>query len=108
MEMRQRKYSYRETSRFMAERCGLVISHNAVRNFINRHCHEIPEAVQGPEFDRQRARGSNAAGANLPEMRDDEAVRARIVALKRRSQLRPTAGPDFRFDPAQPLRLPDE
>ncbi len=111
MEMRKRRYSYREISRFLGERCGVGISHNAVRNFINRHCFELAKAEPAQVSNRQRSPDSNAVHTDLPEALAAErpqAVRERIDALKRRSQARENPGPGFRFDPAQPLRLPDD
>jgi len=110
-EMRRRKYSYREISRFMAERCGVVICHNAVRNFINRHVSEIAATLQLDESGRQCAASRDAAGDILPQTRQSEqaqAVHERIAALKRRSRAGPVAEPGFHFDPAQPLQLPDD
>jgi hypothetical protein len=109
VEMRNRQYSYRDISRFLGERCGVQISHNAVRNFLNRHCSELPEPSPAAP-DRQNIREAPLIGPKPAEPRSGEqpqAVRDRIAALKRRSQ--PTSdATSFRFDPAQPLTLPDE
>ena len=42
MEMRRRKYSYREISRLLTERCGFQISHSTIHDFVKRHCPELP------------------------------------------------------------------
>ena len=110
IEMRRRQYSYREIARFMAKRCGLGISHNAVRNFVNRHCPEIVDTV-APESYGQCVSSPTTPPTKLREGRESEqpqAVRDRIDALKRRPQLGATDGTSFQFDPAQPLRLLDE
>jgi len=94
----------------MAKRCGLGISHNAVRNFINRHCPEIVDTV-APESYGQCVSSPTTPPTELREGRESEqpqAVRDRIDALKRRPQLGATDGTSFQFDPAQPLRLLDE
>ena len=111
LEMRNRQYPYRAISRFLAERCGVHISHNAVRNFLNRRCSDMPASSAPAPPDRQSASEPHAIEPEWLESRTREqqqAVRHRIATLKRRS--RPTADADtsFRFDPAQPLTLPDE
>ena len=111
VEMRNRQYSYRDISRFLAERCGVQISHNAVRNFLNRHCYVLPEPSPPVVLDRRCAGEGPVVDASPPEPRTGEqlqAVRDRITALKRRSQPTSDAGTSFRFDPAKPLTLPDE
>jgi hypothetical protein len=111
VEMRRRQYSYREISRFLVDRCGVEVSHNSVRNFLNRQCSESPEPSPPDAPDSRRAGASRAIESESPEPRTGEqpqAVRDRIAALKRRSQSASSAGTGFRFDPAQPLRLPDK
>ena len=104
LEMRQRGYSYRETARLLADRCGVKISHAAVHNFVTRHARTLvaeppqtrPEITMGP---RGKASGANSG----------EEVCDRIAALKRRATTSAaTDEPDFRFDPDQPLRFDDE
>ena len=41
LEVRQRGYSYRETARLLADRCGVKISHAAVHNFVTRHARTL-------------------------------------------------------------------
>lgn len=111
VEMRNRQYSYRDISRFLAERCGLQISHNAVRNFLNQHGSELPEPSPPAAPDRQGASEPSSIQREPPEPRKVEqpqAVRDRITALKQRSQPKSDTSTSFRFDPAQPLTLPDE
>jgi hypothetical protein len=111
VEMRNRQYSYRDISRFLAERCGVQISHNEVRNFLNRHCSGLPEPSPPAVPDRRSAGEPSSIRAEPPEPRRGEqpqAVRDRIAALKRRSHPTSDVGTSFRFDPAQPLTLPDE
>lgn len=113
LEMRNRQYPYRDISRFLAERCGVEISHNAVRNYLTRRCSDLPgpsTPAQAPP-DRQSASEPRAIVPESLESRTREqqqAVRDRIAALKHRSQPTPDADTSFRFDPAQPLTLPDE
>jgi hypothetical protein len=111
VEMRNRQYSYRDISRFLAERCGVKISHNAVRNFHNRRGSELPETVAPAPRDRQSTGEAPVIEPKSPGPRTGEqpqAVRDRIAALKRRSQPTSGAGTSFRFDPSQPLTLPNE
>ena len=104
LEMRRRGYSYRETARLLADRCGVKISHAAVHNFVTRHARTLAsEPRQTPPEIRTGQRGE-ARGANS---RED--VRDRIAALKRRATTSAAMEElDFRFDPDQPLRFDDE
>ncbi len=111
-EMRRREYSYREISRFLAERCAVEISHNAVRNFLKRNCPELLDTPPAPAFGGQcppktiTTPTDGAKSRSAPQQ--SQAVRERIAALKRRPPLDTADGPAFRFDPDQPLRLGDE
>jgi hypothetical protein len=109
LEMRRRRYSYREISRFLLARVGLRISHNAVRNFVNRICDRPPEIVQA-RGSEQRATPNQTGGAEIVAEAPEhmQAVRERIATLKRQPQSEQSDGPVYRFDAAKPLRLPDE
>lgn len=106
LEMRRRGYSYRETARLLADRCGLRISHAAVHNFVRRHARALakePAQDRPPIGMRQPRSESDVSPGELPN------VRARIAALKRR--VAPSGCSDeagFHFDPNQPLRLDDD
>lgn len=109
MEMRRRQYSYRDISRFLIERCGVAISHNAVRNFINRHWVGIGEPQ--PVGSTEAHRVWNVVASSLSASRETEQpqpIRDRIDALKRRPQAGAAPDQPFSFDPAQPLRLPQD
>jgi len=109
MEMRRRRYSYRDISRFLIERCGVGISHNAVRNFINRHC--APASEGRPVRASEDQRTWNAVEPTLPApsaTEQPQAVRERIEALKRRPQSGPAPDRSFRFDPGEPLNIPED
>src|SRR5215813_13635681 len=67
VEMRNRQYSYRDISRFLAERCGVQISHNAVRNFLNRHCSELPAPSPPAAPERRSAGEPSSMEAEPPE-----------------------------------------
>src|SRR5262245_36092448 len=76
VEMRNRQYSYRDISRFLAERCGVQISHNAVRNFLSRHCSELPEASPPAVPDRRGAGEEPVVEPKPPEPRTGEQLQA--------------------------------
>lgn len=106
-EMRRREYSYREIARFLAERCGVAMSHNAVRNFVKQHWSEIsasPTTLPPPST----IRAQTEARENRARPEQPDAVRARIASLKSRPQPEATDRTTFRFDPTQPLQLSDE
>lgn len=104
LEMRRRGYSYRETARLLADRCGVKISHAAVHNFVTRHSRT--QAAEPPQSRCEARMGQpgNASGAD-----SGDEVRDRIAALKSRATTSAAMGePDFRFDPDQPLRFDGE
>ena len=106
LEMRRRGYSYRETARLLADRCGVKISHAAIHNFVRRHARTLAAAPPHSRPEIGMGQCGKASGANSGDPAD---VRDRIAALKRRAT--PSVAmeePDFRFDPDQPLRLDDE
>jgi hypothetical protein len=111
-EMRHRHYSYREISRFLAERCGFQITHNAVRNYVKRYDFESHGTPPSPNSAGQHAPAAVMAptkSEESPSRREEmQAVRERIAALKTRRDSGKAEGPGFRFDPTQPLRLTDE
>src|ERR1039458_328470 len=83
IEMRRRQYSYREIARFRAKRCGLGISHNAVRNFVNRHCPGLVD-TEGPASSGQCVSSPTPPPTEMRAGRESEqpqAVRDRIDAL---------------------------
>jgi hypothetical protein len=109
MEMRRRGYSYRDISRFLIERCGVGISHNAVRNFVNRDCAAASNPRPACSGEEQRTRKATEAALPAPSAtHQPQGIRDRIDALKRRPQPGPAKDQAFRFDPAQPLTLPED
>jgi hypothetical protein len=110
--MRRRRYSYREISRLLTERCGLEISHSAVHDFVKRHCPELsggcPSLKSGGTRQSDPATARTESRESRAEPEQPQAVRERIAAMKRRPRLAANDEPEFQFDPSQPLRLKDE
>jgi hypothetical protein len=108
-EMRHRNYSYREIARFLAERCGFQITHNAVRNYVKQYCLESRGPQPSPKSAGQQALPAVAAPTKSEESRSSreemDEVRQRIATLKTRRHSGTPDEPSFGFDPTQPLRL---
>src|SRR5690349_18175515 len=75
LEMRNRQYPYRDISRFLAERCGVQISHNAVRNYLNRHYSDLPGPSAPAPPDRQSASEPHAIEPESRTREQQQAVR---------------------------------
>jgi hypothetical protein len=109
VRMREKGYSYREISRYLVERCGVEITHNAVRNFLKRHGAADGQALPPHGADAQRPWNADTPRlSKTATVEEPSRVRERIEALKRWRAPEETPVADFRFDAAQPLRLPDE
>jgi hypothetical protein len=108
VQMREKGYAYREISRYLVERCGVEITHNAVRNFLKRHDagggHARPSHVGNP----QRPWNAAPPSLKIAPAEEPSVVRKRIDALKRRREPEEAKVAGFRFDATQPLRLPNE
>jgi hypothetical protein len=108
IEMRRRKYSYREIARLLTERCGLDISHSAVHDFVKRRCHAPPTSNAGNQRPPSLSTAPFQFGENRGDSEEPQVLRERIAAIKRRPRIAATTETGFRFDAAQPLRLEDE
>jgi hypothetical protein len=105
LEMRRRGYSYRETARLLADRCGVKISHAAVHNFVRRQGRALVAEPSRTRPELGMGQRGKASGANSGDLED---VRDRIAAIKRATPTAAMEESDFRFDPDQPLRFDEE
>jgi IS30 family transposase len=112
-EMRRRNWTYRAIAEVLAEKCDLKVAPSNIHHFVRQRELRMaskPETVRKVDAgDRQsaasasRSRSVDKTGGSIKEQ-DDE-VRARIDALKRRQEPRNPARKAFEFNPAEPLRL---
>ena len=108
-EMRHRRYSYRQISRLLGERCELRIGRSAIQEFVTRHSRpgSGSSGTTGPSAGTIRRSlpagigDQENGGPSVPL----EEIRLRIAAVKRRPSATADEEPRFHFDPSRPLRL---
>ena len=111
--LRTRGRSYREIVTILRERCGVRVGLHTLYHFVRRRTRTSATAPHPCRSQRSRpARPSSPpARAATPvaasEGDNEEAVRARIAALKQRPPPAPavTAKKEFEYDETQPLQL---
>ena len=110
-EMRRRNWTYRAIAQVLAEKCNLKVAPSNIHHFVRQRGLRIgskPEAVRRTDGERQSAptsSGSRTGGRSGPIKEQDDEVRARIDALKRRQESGSPARKAFEFNPTEPLRL---
>ena len=108
-EMRRRNWTYRAIAQVLAEKCNLKVAPSNIHHFVRQRGLRVaskPDAVRRVDGERQSASsGSRTGGRSGPIKEQDDEVRARIDALKRRQESGSPARKAFEFNPTEPLRL---
>jgi hypothetical protein len=105
-ELRKRRRPYREIARVLAEQCGLRVSLSTLHEFVQRHLPK--ERVSAENCLKPRAREMVAERIDAHGPANQDKVRQRIEALKRKATGSPNESTGFEFDASQPLRLRQE
>ena len=110
-EMRRRNWTYRAIAEVLAEKCNLKVAPSNIHHFVRQRGLRMaskPDAARRVDGERPSAltsSGSRTGGRSGPIKQQDDEVRARIDALKRRQETGGPARKAFEFNPAEPLRL---
>ena len=112
-EMRRRNWTYRGIAQVLAEKCNVKVSPSNIYHFVNLR---KPHVANDQQTDTRGAAPGVERETHLRDLnvtsrptrvakRQDNEVRERIDALKRRPAVRVHDPRAFEFDPAEPLRL---
>jgi IS30 family transposase len=114
-ELRRRRWSFREIAQVLAEKCQCRVSISTLHDFVRTHSRPKREAAEQPRAvaNRPMKPGETKEPAlesavNLTSqcrsLNDD--MKRRITALKGRPAQSATDVQAFRYNPSEPLRLP--
>ena len=103
-ELRQRKRTYREIARILADQCGVRVSQSTLYEFVQRYLAEESVAVASSES----RGGDNRTMKSLTIGGAQSEIRRRIDTLKAKVGRGAEPVTEFQFDGSEPLRLKQE
>jgi hypothetical protein len=112
-ELRGRNWTYRGIAQVLAEKCNLKISPSNIHHFVKLRQGQTENPEQANTATKHLRIEPNAhfADQNMPKhptglkKQQDDGIRQRVNALKRRSSGIDQEPKAFEFDPSEPLRL---